>query len=101
MEANETILYIDLKKLESNFKYFKNLIKHKTKIIAVVKAFGYGHGDVEISRKLESLGLYALWVSDFEEGVQLREAGIKCKIIIANTGIKSYNTIIKYKLLES
>ena len=41
MEANETILYIDLKKLESNFQYFNNLIQHKTKIIAVVKAFGY------------------------------------------------------------
>lgn len=98
MEANETILYIDLKKLESNFQYFNNLIKSKTKIIAVVKAFGYGHGDVEISRKLESLGIYALWVSDFEEGVELREAGIKCKIIIANPGTKSYKTILKYKL---
>ena len=29
MEANETILYIDLKKLESNFQYFNNLIKSK------------------------------------------------------------------------
>ena len=98
MEANETILYIDLKKLESNFQYFNNLIKSKTKIIAVVKAFGYGHGDVEISRKLESLGIYALWVSDFEEGVELREAGIGCRIIIANPGTKSYKTILKYKL---
>lgn len=96
--ANETILHIDLTKLEKNFNYLKNLLNPKTKIIAVVKAFAYGHGDIEISKKLESLGIYALWVSDFEEGVILRKSGIKTKIIIANPGLKSYTEIIKYKL---
>ena len=67
--ASETILHIDLKKLETNFQYFKEKISPKTKIIAVVKAFAYGHGDVMISKKLEKLGVYAFWVSDFEEGV--------------------------------
>lgn len=96
--ANETILSIDLKRLEHNFNYLKNKITAKTKIIAVVKAFAYGHGDIKISQKLEKLGIYALWVTDFEEGVILRKSGIKSKIIVANPGIKSYNKIIKYKL---
>ena len=96
--ANETILHIDLTKLEQNFNYFKTILKPETQIIAVVKAFAYGHGDVKISKKLETLGIYALWVSDFEEGVALRLAGIKSKIIVANPGIKSYNEIIKHKL---
>ena len=96
--ANETILTIDLKKLEHNFNYLKSKIKPATKVIAVVKAFAYGHGDVEISKKLEKLGVYALWVTDFEEGVVLRKSGIKTKIIVANPGIKSYNQIIKHKL---
>ena len=96
--ANETILTIDLKKLEHNFNYLKSKITPTTKIIAVVKAFAYGHGDVAISKKLEKLGVYALWVTDFEEGVVLRKSGIKTKIIVANPGIKSYNQIIKYKL---
>ena len=96
--ANETILHIDLTKLEHNFNYFKTILKPETQIIAVVKAFAYGHGDVKISKKLEKLGIYALWVSDFEEGVSLRNAGIKSKIIVANPGIKSYNEIIKHKL---
>ena len=95
---NETILYIDLTKLEHNFNYLKNKLNSKTKIIGVVKAFAYGHGDVEISKKLERLGVYALWVSDFEEGLILRKSGIKTKIIVANPGTKSYNTIIKYRL---
>ena len=68
ISANETILHVDLNKLKQNFNYLKNIMDPKTKIIAVVKAFAYGHGDIEISKKLESLNVYALWVSDFEEG---------------------------------
>ena len=98
ISANETILHVDLNKLKKNLNYLKSLMAPKTKIIAVVKAYAYGHGDIEISKKLESLGIYALWVSDFEEGVALREAGIKIKIIVANPGLKSYDKIIKYKL---
>ena len=94
----ETILEIDLKKLESNFNFLLSKTNNQCEIIAVVKAFGYGHGDVEISKKLENLGVYAFWVADFEEGVRLRESGIKSRIIIANPGMKSFNEIIKHKL---
>ena len=96
--SNETILYVDLKKLERNYLYFKSLISPTTKIIGVVKAFAYGHGDIEVSKKLEQLGVYAIWVSDFEEGVKIRKAGIKSKIIVANPGTKSYDEILKQKL---
>ena len=97
-EANETILSINLRKLENNFNYLKGLTKDNTKIIAVVKAFAYGHGDITISKKLEKLGIYALWVTDFEEGVVLRRSGVKKKIIVANPGIKSYTKIIENQL---
>ena len=96
--ANETILHVDLNKLEKNFNYIKSKLNSKTKIIAVVKAFAYGHGDIKISKKLEKIGAYALWVSDFEEGLILRKSGIKIKIIVANPGLKSYKKIIKYNL---
>ena len=66
---NETILHVDLKKLTDNFNFLKSILASNTKIIGVVKAFAYGHGDIEISKKLEKLGVYALWVSDFEEGL--------------------------------
>ena len=96
--SNETILYVDLNKLEANYNYFKKKIKSSTKVIAVVKAYAYGHGDINISKKLESLGVYALWVTDFEEGVILRKSGIKTKIIVANSGNKSHNEIIENNL---
>ena len=96
--ANETILEVNLNKLEHNYKYLSSKLNKNSKIIAVVKAFGYGHGDIPIAKKLEKLGIYAFWVADYEEGIRLREHGIKSKIIIANPGWKSYNEIIKYGL---
>jgi len=96
--TNETILTVDLKKLKHNFNFFKKKLNSNTKIIAVVKAFGYGHGDITISKTLEKIGIYAFWVADFEEGVALRKSGLKSKIIVANPGLKSYKKIIKYDL---
>ena len=96
--SNETILEVDFGKLEHNFKYLNSKLSDNCKIIAVIKAFAYGHGDVETAKKLEKLGVYAFWVADFEEGVTLRNAGIKTKIIIANPGLKSYDEIIEHNL---
>lgn len=96
--SHETILEVDLRKLESNFNFLSSKLKENCKIIAVVKAFGYGHGDVEVSKKLEQLGVYAFWVADFEEGIRLRDSGIKSKIIVANPGWRSFKEIIKYNL---
>ncbi|MAX68689.1 MAG: alanine racemase [Flavobacteriales bacterium] len=96
--TNETILEVDLNKLKHNYYYLKSLLKDDCKIIAVVKAFAYGHGDIVISKTLENLGVETFWVADFEEGIILREGGIKSKIIVANPGRKSFNEIIKNNL---
>jgi alanine racemase len=95
---HETILEIDLNKLANNFNYLKSKLKPDTKIIAVVKAYAYGHGDIAIASYLEKLGAHALWVADFEEGTRIRQSGIKIPIIIANPGTKSTHKIIDNKL---
>lgn len=95
---HETILEININRLKSNFKYLKGKLKAKTKIIAVMKAYAYGHGDIVLGKKLEELGVHGLWVADFEEGSRLRESGIQIPIIIANPGAKSTQKIIENKL---
>jgi len=95
---HETILDVNLNKLSNNFNYLKSKLKPDTKIIAVVKAYAYGHGDIAISRYLEKLGAHALWVADFEEGTRIRKSGVKIPIIIANPGTKSTQQIIENKL---
>ena len=96
--AHETILEVDFNALSDNLTYLKSKLKTNTKVIAVIKAYAYGHGDVRLAKKLESLGVYAFWVADFEEGTRLREAGITVPIIIANPGLKSVDKIIKHQL---
>ena len=96
--SHETILFVDLKALEHNYFYLKSKLNADTEIIAVIKAFAYGHGDIVVAKKLETLGVYAFWVADFEEGVALRKSGINLPIIIANPGSKSYSYIIDYNL---
>ena len=96
--THETILHVNLNTLEANFYFIKSKLPKGVKIIAVVKAFAYGLGDIEISKQLEKLGVHAFWVADFEEGVQLRKEGITKPIIVANPGYKSVKKIIQYKL---
>ena len=96
--SHETIFYVDLKALANNFYYLKSKLNKGTEIIAVVKAYAYGHGDIAIAKRLEELGVDAFWVADFEEGVNLRKSGVTIPIIVANTGVKSYEKIIKYNL---
>lgn len=51
-------------------------------IIAVVKANAYGHGAVAVARTLESAGATMLAVADIEEGVEIREAGVRAPILV-------------------
>jgi alanine racemase len=51
-------------------------------IIAVVKANAYGHGARAVAAALESAGAAMLAVADIEEGVELRESGIRAPILV-------------------
>lgn len=51
-------------------------------IIAVVKANAYGHGAVAVARALEGAGAEWLAVADIEEGIELREAGLRGRILV-------------------
>lgn len=82
LEANETILEINLTALGENFHYLKSKLKPNTKFLAVVKAFAYGSDAVEIAKELEILGADYLAVAYVNEGVVLRDAGIKIPLLV-------------------
>lgn len=73
---------VDLGALEDNYFALRKRVPENTGICCVVKADGYGHGAVEISRLYEALGAEWLAVSNVEEALQLREAGIKTRILV-------------------
>ena len=71
---------INLDTLEQNYKNLKQLITHKTKVCCVLKANAYGHGSVEIAKLYENMGIDYIAVSNMDEALELRNAGIKLPI---------------------
>lgn len=100
LEANshEAVLEIDLKKLYHNLEYVRSLLKPSTGIMAMVKAFAYGNGISEVAAVLELAGIEYLSVAYADEGVTLRQSGIKCPIMVLNPIPSSYHKMIEHGL---
>lgn len=75
------IAQISLNAIAYNLHTLKKIVQHLP-IIAVVKADAYGHGSVEVSRKIIDEGASFLAVAFVSEAVQLREAGIQAPILV-------------------
>lgn len=73
---------VDLDQLMLNYTTYKSLLPERTAIMAVVKADAYGHGDHLVTRWLAREGCKAFAVSNIDEAVGLREAGIEGEILI-------------------
>lgn len=83
MSKERICAYINLDNAVKNMEGFKSVIKEDTKIMAVIKADGYGHGAVKIANKLKDLPYLAGFaVATAEEAFELREAGIDNLILI-------------------
>ena len=92
-----TRLYVSYANLENNINYLQRYYSI-SKVIAMVKANAYGHGDIVIAKKLESFGISSFGVADFEEGIRLRNNNIKSAIIVMNPAINNLKVIIDNKL---
>lgn len=73
---------VNLDAIEHNISELKKFVSENTKILAVIKADAYGHGSVMIAPTLIASGVYMFGVASVDEGIQLREAGIKCPILV-------------------
>jgi alanine racemase len=80
-----------------NLNYFKQKLQSQTKILAVVKAFGYGSDGVQVAKFLEDKVAYFA-VAYTHEGVALREAGIQTPILVLHPHIQNLQSIIDFKL---
>ncbi len=97
-KVHETMLEVDLDAVIHNFKYFRSKLNPKTKIICMVKAFGYGVGSYELAKTLQNQGCDYLAVAVADEGAELRREGITMPILVMNPETHSFNTLFDYKL---
>jgi len=81
-DGRPTYAEIDLSALKHNYQLIRSSIPKQTEILAVVKADAYGHGFMDISRELESLGVNAFGVAFLAEGIQLRKSGSDKPILL-------------------
>jgi len=68
--------------IAGNFTALRHAVGPAVEVMPVVKADAYHHGAVEVSRLLAELGAKWLAVSNVEEGVELREAGLDSRIVV-------------------
>ncbi|MGN0349710.1 MAG: alanine racemase [Roseburia sp.] len=91
---------IDLDAILYNMESMHRLISDKTKIMAVIKADGYGHGAVEVAEAIDGLDyLFGYAVATVEEGLILRNHGIKKPILILGYAFPDqYEDMIRAKI---
>lgn len=91
---------IDLDAIHHNMEAMHALLKEDTKIFAVIKTDGYGHGAVPIAKEIESLDyLFGYCTATVEEALILRNHGIKKPILILGyTFPEEYEDIVKNDL---
>ena len=82
MSYRDTWAEISLEAIKHNTSEFKNFVGKSVKMMAVVKADGYGHGAVPVAKAAVEAGADYLAVAILDEAIQLREAGITEPILV-------------------
>ncbi|MBS7254921.1 bifunctional UDP-N-acetylmuramoyl-tripeptide:D-alanyl-D-alanine ligase/alanine racemase [Flavobacterium branchiicola] len=97
-KTHETVLEINLDSISHNLNYYKSKLASDVKIMVMVKAFGYGNGGLEIAKLLEHHKVDYLGVAFADEGISLKNGGVKLPIMVLNPESTSFPSIIQYQL---
>jgi len=90
---------ISLDAVSHNVKAFKQHIQQGTRLMAVVKADGYGHGALEVAEEALEAGADYLAVALLDEAIALREAGISAPLLVLGyTKPEAIKAAIKYDI---
>ena len=93
---------IDLDALAHNYRQARARTGPGVKYLGVVKADAYGHGAVQVSRKLEALGADYLAVSSLDEARELRHADIRAPILVlGHTPPELTGELIRYRITQT
>ena len=97
-KTHETVLEVNLNAISHNLNFYKSKLKPTTKMMVMVKAFGYGNGGFEIAKLLEHHNIDYLGVAFADEGIALKTAGIAVPIMVLNPETSSFLSIIQHQL---
>lgn len=91
---------IDLDAVAYNMEQMKQRLGGNTRLIAVIKTDGYGHGAVPIAKMFESTDyVWGYAVACMDEAVVLRHAGVKKPILVLGCIFpEQYEEMIRYEI---
>ena len=93
-----TVLEIDLEATRHNLNHYRALLAPGTKVMAMVKAFGYGSGALELARLFAHERVDYLGVAYADEGIELRQNGIHLPILVMNPEPVPFETLSRFNL---
>ncbi|HXV80423.1 MAG TPA: alanine racemase [Candidatus Binatia bacterium] len=82
LQGRPTACFVDLNALGWNFRQIRARVGPRVKVLSMVKANGYGHGAAAVAKVLAAEGSDAFGVATLEEGVELRQAGIRAPTLV-------------------
>ena len=97
-KSHQTKLEVNLNAIIHNFNHYKEYLHKETKIVCMVKAFGYGAGSYELARTLQDQHCDYLAVAVADEGDELRKEGISIPIIVMNPEPDGFNELFRNQL---
>lgn len=97
-KSHTTVLEVDLDAMIHNLAWYRSRLTPQTRLMAMVKASGYGNGNYEIANMLQRQGVDFLAVAFADEGVLLRERGISMPIVVLNADSDSFDLMIANRL---
>ncbi|MBU3743691.1 MAG: alanine racemase, partial [Sediminibacterium sp.] len=98
LKTHQTELSINLSALARNVQKHQSLLRPSTKMMVVLKAFGYGTGSAEVAKLLSHHQVQYLAVAYVDEGIELRKAGISLPIMVMNAEESAWDALIQYQL---
>ena len=97
-KVHETVLEVNLDAIIHNYNYFRSIMRPETKMVCMVKAFGYGMGSHELARTLQEHCCDYLAVAVADEGAELRREGISIPIMVMNPELSSFHNLFEFQL---
>jgi alanine racemase len=99
-----TVAHVDLNALKANLRAIQEYLSSEPGrtapgIIAVIKANAYGHGSPRVARALEEAGATMLACADIEEGIVIRQAGVRVPILVFGAlSVSDLDGLFEYSL---
>ncbi|MGB8955185.1 MAG: alanine racemase, partial [Tumebacillaceae bacterium] len=93
---------INLDNIAHNIEACRGALPPDMRLMAVVKANGYGHGAVAVAKKALEAGATYLAVATADEGIELRDQGIEAPILILGyTPLQHASLVVSYGLTQT